>query len=350
VGNALDPWPRGHLYPFGWPNWQKKEQSMPELLQVKNLETQFFTESGRVKAVDGVSYHIDEQEIVGLVGESGCGKSVSQLSVLQLISSPGKIVGGEIVFNGQNLLDLKANGPEMRSIRGAKIAMIFQEPMTSLNPVLTIGRQLTETLELHMGLNRSDSREKAIELLRDVGIPSAESRIDDYPHHFSGGMRQRVMIAMGLSCNPKILIADEPTTALDVTTQAQLLELMKDMVEQYHASLVIVTHNLGVVARYAQRIYIMYAGRIVEAGTTKDIFAGPRHPYTIGLLKCIPRLDEKRGRKLVPIVGLPPNLINMQPTCAFSPRCSYKSENCLKEPWPSLTHLGNEHYVGCFNE
>jgi peptide/nickel transport system ATP-binding protein len=323
---------------------------MPEILQVNNLETQFFTESGLVKAVDGVSYHIDEQEIVGLVGESGCGKSVSQLSVMQLISSPGKIVGGEIIFEGQNLLELEANGPKMRSIRGAKIAMIFQEPMTSLNPVLTIGRQLTETLELHMGLNRSASREKAIELLRDVGIPSAESRIDDYPHHFSGGMRQRVMIAMGLSCNPKILIADEPTTALDVTTQAQLLELMKDMVEQYHASLVIVTHNLGVVARYAQRVYIMYAGRIVEAGTTKDIFANPRHPYTIGLLKCIPRLDEERGRKLVPIVGLPPNLINMQPTCAFSPRCSYKSEKCLKELWPPLTHLGNEHYVGCFNE
>ncbi len=323
---------------------------MPEILQVNNLETQFFTEGGLVKAVDGVSYHIDEKEIVGLVGESGCGKSVSQLSVMQLVSSPGKIVGGEIIFDGQNLLDLEANGPKMRSIRGAKIAMIFQEPMTSLNPVLTIGRQLTETLELHMGLDRSASREKAIELLRDVGIPSPESRIDDYPHHFSGGMRQRVMIAMGLSCNPKILIADEPTTALDVTTQAQLLELMKDMVEQYHASLIIVTHNLGVVARYAQRIYIMYAGRIVEAGTTKDIFAGPRHPYTIGLLKCIPRLDEERGRKLVPIVGLPPNLINMQPTCAFSPRCSYKSEKCLKEPWPPLTHLGNEHYVGCFNE
>jgi peptide/nickel transport system ATP-binding protein len=332
------------------PKLTEKEQNMPEILQVNNLETQFFTESGLVKAVDGVSYHIDEQEIVGLVGESGCGKSVSQLSVLQLISTPGKIVGGEIIFNGQNLLELEANGPEMRSIRGAKIAIIFQEPMTSLNPVLTIGRQLTETLELHMGLDKSASREKAIDLLRDVGIPSAESRIDDYPHHFSGGMRQRVMIAMGLSCNPKILIADEPTTALDVTTQAQLLELMKEMVEQYHASLVIVTHNLGVVARYAQRIYIMYAGRIVEAGTTKDIFAGPRHPYTIGLLKCIPRLDEERGRKLVPIVGLPPNLINMQPTCAFSPRCSYKSEKCLKEPWPPLTHLGNEHYVGCFNE
>jgi oligopeptide/dipeptide ABC transporter ATP-binding protein len=321
---------------------------MAELLQVKDLKTQFFTESGLVKAVDGVSYHIDEQEIVGLVGESGCGKSVSQLSVMQLISSPGKIVGGEIIFEGKNLLEYEANGPQMRSIRGARIAMIFQEPMTSLNPVLTIGRQLTETLELHMGLHRSEAKEKAISLLHDVGIPSPENRIDDYPHHFSGGMRQRVMIAMGLSCNPKILIADEPTTALDVTTQAQLLELMKDMVERYNASLVIVTHNLGVVARYAQRIYIMYAGRIVEAGTTKDIFANPRHPYTIGLLKCIPRLDEEKGRKLVPIVGLPPNLINMRPTCAFGPRCSYKSERCFQDPWPPLKHIGNQHYVGCY--
>jgi len=321
---------------------------MTELLKVKNLKTHFTTESGLVKAVDGISYHLDELEIIGLVGESGCGKSVSQLSVLQLISAPGEIVGGEIIFEGQNLLEFKANGPEMRSIRGAKIAMIFQEPMTSLNPVLTIGRQLTEMLELHKGMSREAAREQAIELLGTVGIPSAENRIEDYPHHFSGGMRQRVMIAIGLSCNPKILIADEPTTALDVTTQAQLLELMKDMVEQFRASLVIVTHNLGVVARYAQRIYIMYAGRIVEAGTTKDIFANPLHPYTIGLLKCIPRLDEEEGRKLVPIEGLPPNLINMQPTCAFVPRCSHRSERCLHEPWPSLTHVGNQHYVGCF--
>jgi peptide/nickel transport system ATP-binding protein len=320
---------------------------MVELLQVKNLKTQFITEGGLVKAVDGVSYHLDEQEIIGLVGESGCGKSVSQLSVLQLISAPGEIVGGEIIFEGQNLLEFKANGTEMRSIRGAKIAMIFQEPMTSLNPVLTIGRQLTEMLELHRGMSREAARERAIELLGTVGIPSAENRMDDYPHHFSGGMRQRVMIAIGLSCNPKILIADEPTTALDVTTQAQLLELMKDMVEQFHASLIIVTHNLGVVARYAQRIYIMYAGRIVEAGTTKDIFANPLHPYTMGLLKCIPRLDEEEGRKLVPIEGLPPNLINMQPTCAFFPRCSHRSERCLHEPWPPLTHVGNNHYVAC---
>jgi peptide/nickel transport system ATP-binding protein len=321
---------------------------MSTLLEVKNLATQFKTEGGIVKAVDGVSYHLDEREIIGLVGESGCGKSVSQLSVMQLISSPGRIVGGEIIFEGRNLLEYEANGAEMRSIRGAKIAMIFQEPMTSLNPVLTIGRQLTETLELHLGMDGETSRKRAIELLGLVGIPSAEDRINDYPHQFSGGMRQRVMIAMAISCNPKILIADEPTTALDVTTQAQLLELMKDMVDRFQASLIIVTHNLGVVARYAQRIYIMYAGRIVEAGTTKDIFAHPRHPYTVGLLRCIPRLDEEKGRKLVPIEGLPPNLINMQPTCAFAPRCSRGSERCSKNPWPPLVDIGNQHYVGCF--
>ena len=320
---------------------------MSELLEIKNLRTRFNTESGVVKAVDAVSYHIDEREIIGLVGESGCGKSVSQLSVMQLISTPGEIVGGEVIFEGRDLLKFEANGPEMRSIRGAKIAMIFQEPMTSLNPVLTIGRQLTEMLELHQGMRGEVAREWAIDLLRTVGISSGENRMDAYPHHFSGGMRQRVMIAMGLSCNPKILIADEPTTALDVTTQAQLLELMKDMVEQFQASLVIVTHNLGVVARYAQRIYIMYAGRIVEAGTTKEIFGNPLHPYTIGLLKCIPRLDEEKGRKLVPIEGLPPNLINMPLTCAFAPRCSYRSERCLREPWPPLTHVGGRHYVGC---
>ncbi|GAH20420.1 unnamed protein product, partial [marine sediment metagenome] len=242
----------------------------------------------------------------------------------------------------------KAHGSEMRSIRGAKIAIIFQEPMTSLNPVLTINQQLTEMLELHLKMSKKAARERAIELLSMVGIPSAKSRIDDYPHQFSGGMRQRVMIAMALSCNPRILIADEPTTAVDVTTQAQLLELMKDMVERFQASLVIVTHNLGVVARYAQRIYIMYAGRIVEEGTTKDIFGKPRHPYTIGLLKCIPRLDEEEGRKLVPIEGLPPNLINMPPTCAFLPRCSYKVGRCSQEPWPPLKHLHGQHYISCY--
>jgi peptide/nickel transport system ATP-binding protein len=321
---------------------------MTELLKINNLVTQFKTEGGLVKAVDGLSYHLDEQEIIGLVGESGCGKSVSQLSVMQLISAPGEIVGGEVVFEGKNLLEYEANGPQMRAVRGAKIAMIFQEPMTSLNPVLTIGQQLTEMLILHMKMNDDTARKRAIELMSMVGIPAAESRIDDYPHHFSGGMRQRVMIAMGLSCNPKILIADEPTTALDVTTQAQLLEMMKDMVQHFRASLVIVTHNLGVVARYAQRIYIMYAGRIVESGTTKDIFGNPRHPYTIGLLQCIPRLDEAEGTKLVPIEGLPPNLINMPPTCAFLPRCSYKIDKCFKEPWPELTPVNGNHFIRCY--
>jgi len=321
---------------------------MTTLLKVENLKTQFKTESGIVKAVDGVSFHIDEQEIVGIVGESGCGKSVSQLSVMQLVSAPGEIVGGKVIFEGQDLLEFKPKGPDMRNIRGSRIAMIFQEPMTSLNPVLTISQQLTEMLELHKGMSREDARDAAIKLLTRVGIPSAEDRIDDYPHQFSGGMRQRVMIAMALSCNPSLLIADEPTTAVDVTTQAELLELMKDMVEQFRASLVIVTHNLGVVARYAHRIYIMYAGRIVEAGTTEEIFGDPRHPYTIGLLNCIPRLDAEEGTKLVPIEGLPPNLINMPPTCAFQPRCSSGSERCMRDPWPPLRHVEGKHYVACF--
>jgi oligopeptide/dipeptide ABC transporter ATP-binding protein len=322
---------------------------MTILLEVKNLKTQFNTEAGLVKAVDGVSYHIHEHEIVGVVGESGCGKSVSQLSVMQLIPTPpGKIAEGEVLFEGKDLLKFPAHGKEMRSIRGGKIAMIFQEPMTSLNPVLSINQQIGETMQLHLGLSDSDARKRSIELLTAVGIPAAEGRIDDYPHQFSGGMRQRVMIAMGLSCNPKLLIADEPTTALDVTTQAVLLELMKDMVQRFNTALIIVTHNLGVVARYATRIYVMYAGRVVESGTTKDIFAQPRHPYTIGLLKCIPRLDEMRGRKLVPIEGLPPNLVRMPPTCAFLPRCPYHIDKCQNEPWPPLASVHDGHDVSCF--
>jgi oligopeptide/dipeptide ABC transporter ATP-binding protein len=321
---------------------------MAKLLEIKNLQTQFKTESGVVRAVDDVSYHIDEQEIVGVVGESGCGKSVTQLSVMRLINPPGKIVGGQILFDGQDILKFTANGPEMRSIRGAKIAMIFQEPMTSLNPVLTIGRQLTEMLELHLGMKGEAAKNRVVELLSLVGIPGADKRLDDYPHQFSGGMRQRVMIAMGLSCNPKLLIADEPTTALDVTTQAQLLELMKAMVEKFNSSLIIVTHNLGVVARYAQRIYIMYAGRIVESGTCKDIFRAPRHPYTIGLLRCVPRLDEEVGHRLEPIKGLPPNLIKMPKTCAFLPRCPFAIEKCKTDPWPDLRLVGNQQYIRCY--
>ena len=325
-------------------------ESMVPVLTVENLKTYFRTEHGLVKAVDGVSYHIDENEIVGLVGESGCGKSVSQLSVMQLIPTPpGKIVDGKIMFEGQNLLEFGANGPHMRSIRGGKIAMVFQEPMSSLNPVLTIGRQMTEMLELHLHMKRRVARKRSIELLKLVGIPDAESRIDEYSYQFSGGMRQRVMIAMALSCNPRMVIADEPTTALDVTTQAQLLELMKEMVTHFNTSLVIVTHNLGVVARYAQRIYVMYAGRIVEAATCKELFALPRHPYTIGLLKCVPRLDEPPGRQLVPIAGMPPNLVDMAPNCAFLPRCAYRIDRCEREPWPGLRPVdGCEHYVSCY--
>jgi oligopeptide/dipeptide ABC transporter ATP-binding protein len=322
---------------------------MAVILDVRNLKTQFNTEAGIVKAVDGVSYHIDDHEIVGIVGESGCGKSVSQLSVLQLIPDPpGKIVDGSIIFDGIDLLKYKANSPEMRAIRGAKISIIFQEPMTSLNPVLTINEQLCQSMQLHLKLSASDARKRAIELLKMVGIPAAEGRIDDYPHQFSGGMRQRVMIAMGLSCNPQVLIADEPTTALDVTTQAVLLELMKEMVTKFHTSLVIVTHNLGVVARYANRIYVMYAGRVVESGLTEDIFAHPRHPYTIGLLRCVPRLDEPRGRILVPIEGLPPNLVQMPPTCAFLPRCLYAIDKCRQEPWPALREVHEKHEAACF--
>ena len=318
------------------------------LLTVENLKTYFYTDFGLVKAVDGVSYEINEGEIVGIVGESGCGKSVSQLSTMQLITSPpGRIVDGSVMFDGKNLLDYETNGPEMRQTRGGKIAMIFQEPMTSLNPTLTIFQQLGEMLDLHLQMDKESQRKRAVELLTQVGITDAERRLDAYPHQFSGGMRQRVMIAMALSCNPKILIADEPTTAVDVTTQAQLLVLMQNMVKQYNTALVIVTHNLGVVARYADRIYVMYAGRIVESGTCDDIFDHPKHPYTIGLLKCVPRLDEEAGRKLVPIEGLPPNLINMPDTCAFLPRCPYSIDKCREEPWPALRNV-NGQQISCY--
>jgi oligopeptide/dipeptide ABC transporter ATP-binding protein len=323
---------------------------MTAILTVEDLKTYFHTYRGLVKAVDGISLHINEREIIGLVGESGCGKSVSMLSVLQLIPTPpGEIASGKVMFNDQDLLQYKANGDMMCSIRGAKIGMIFQEPMTSLNPVLTIGRQLTESLEIHLNMEPRTAAERAVELLRLVGIPDAKNRLDAYPHQFSGGMRQRVMIAIALSCNPAILIADEPTTAVDVTTQAQLLELMQDMVAKTNTALVIVTHNLGIVARYAERIYVMYSGRIIESGLSDDIFLNPRHPYTIGLLKCVPQLGETREeKKLVPIRGLPPNLINMPNNCAFLPRCDYAQEKCRREPWPRLTLVEGQHYVACY--
>ena len=319
------------------------------LLEVRDLRVEFRTPIGVVHAVDGLSYQLCENEIVGIVGESGCGKSASQLAIMQLLQSPpGFVTGGEVLFEGQDLLRYKRSSSEMRAVRGGQIAMIFQEPMSSLNPVMTIGNQLVEAVKLHCGLGGQTGDQRAVELLKMVGIPAAERRVKDYPHQFSGGMCQRVMIAMGLSCSPRILIADEPTTALDVTTQAQMLELMKNLVRRFGASLVIVTHNLGVVARYVQRIYVMYAGRVVEEGTTKDIFARPRHPYTLGLLKSVPRLDETQGTRLIPIEGMPPNLIDMPGTCAFLPRCPYSIERCQTDPWPELTSVGDGHRARCY--
>lgn len=319
---------------------------MAVLLQVKDLRTHFFTDEGVVRAVDGISYDVQEGETMGLVGESGCGKSVSALSILRLIPSPpGKIVGGEVWFDGRDLL--KVDEEEIRHVRGNRIAMIFQEPMTSLNPVLTIGRQITEALELHLKMNRNAANRRAVELLEMVGIPEAHSRLNDYPHQFSGGMRQRVMIAMALSCNPKLLLADEPTTALDVTIQAQILEIMARLSSEFKTAVIIITHNLGVVARYADRVNVMYAGKIVESGSAREIYGRPRHPYTLGLLRSVPRLDEARRDKLVPIEGVPPDLANIPPGCSFYPRCSYRIDRCRQEE-PPLMLVDEKHYTACW--
>ena len=306
---------------------------MPPLLEVTDLETHFKTEDGLVKAVNRISFSVDKGETLGIVGESGSGKSVTSLSVMRLVPNPpGKIVGGKILFDGEDLLSYDEE--EMRKIRGKNIAMIFQDPMTSLNPVLTIGRQITESIELHLKLTGKEARRRAAELLALVGIPSPEKRLDDYPHQFSGGMRQRVMIAMALSCNPDLLIADEPTTALDVTIQAQILELINKLKTELGMAVIIITHDLGVVAGMADRVVVMYAGRIIEEGPTNQIFADPRMPYTIGLLQSIPRLDEERGRRLNPIRGLPPDLINLPAVCPFSPRCDYVQDACYQQTPP----------------
>ena len=316
------------------------------LLVVKNLETQFKTQDGIVKAVNNVSFHVDRGETLGIVGESGSGKSVTSLSIMRLIPNPpGRIVGGQIIFDGENLLDYTEE--EMRHIRGNRIAMIFQDPMTSLNPVLTIGRQITESLELHMKLTPKEARNRAVELLQMVGIPGAERRLDDYPHQFSGGMRQRVMIAMALSCNPELLIADEPTTALDVTIQAQILELIQRLQHELGTAVIIITHDLGVVAGMADRVIVMYAGRVVEEGPTEEIFARPRMPYTIGLLRSIPRLDEEEGRTLTPIRGLPPDLINLPQICPFSPRCDYFIPGTCDQQVPPLREVVPGHKAAC---
>ncbi|MEC9140807.1 MAG: ABC transporter ATP-binding protein [Chloroflexota bacterium] len=319
---------------------------MNTLLRVKDLRTYFTTRDGVVKAVDGVTYDIQEGETIGLVGESGCGKSVSALSILRLITDPpGRIIGGSVEFEGRDLLRL--NDAEMRGVRGNRIAMVFQEPMTSLNPVLTIGRQLTEGLELHLQMSKGEARSRAGELLQIVGIPNAAQQLKSYPHQFSGGMRQRVMIAMALSCNPKLLIADEPTTALDVTIQAQILELLQKLSADIGTSVLIITHNLGVIARYANRVNVMYAGRIVESGTTRDLFTNPQHPYTKGLLKSVQRLDQDRTQKLSIIEGTPPDLINLPQGCAFQPRCTFAVSECSVGA-PALTDRGNGHMAACF--
>jgi len=316
------------------------------LLEVKNLKTHFFTMEGVVKAVDGVSYELNEGETLGLVGESGCGKSVSALSVMRLIPDPpGKIVDGEIFLDGEDILKIDMEG--MREVRGAKIAMVFQEPMTSLNPVLTVERQITETLQLHMGMSKLESQRESVNLLTRVGIPDPEMRIKQYPHQFSGGMRQRVMIAMALSCNPRLIIADEPTTALDVTIQAQILDLMKSLTTELGVALIVITHNLGVVARYADRVNIMYAGKVIERGEANEIYSNPRHPYTVGLLRSVPRLDLPRRAKLDPIEGQPPDLINLPPGCAFRERCRWAIDKCATDT-PELVETSDGHLSACF--
>ncbi len=308
---------------------------MANLIEVSNLQTQFFTQDGIVHAVNGISYEVAEGETVAIVGESGSGKSVGVMSLIRLIPEPpGKIVNGEVNFDGQDLLQL--NEEELRQIRGNRIAMIFQDPMTSLNPVLTIGRQITEALELHLNMNREESRARAVELLELVGIPDASARLDDYPHQFSGGMRQRVMIAMGLSCNPQLLIADEPTTALDVTIQAQIVDLVRRLQSELGMAIIWITHDLGVVAGMADRVLVMYAGFIVEEGPVDVIYGHPRHPYTLGLLRSIPRLDLGRQRRLIPIEGLPPDLLDPPQSCPFAPRCPFVVDKCHEENPPLM--------------
>ena len=315
---------------------------MAALLQVRNLKTSFLTSTGTVRAVDGVSWDIEEGETVALVGESGCGKSVSALSIMRLVAEPaGRIESGEVLYKGRDLLKLTEE--QMRGVRGREIGMVFQEPMTSLNPVLSIGRQLTEGLEIHMQMKPPQARTRAVELLGLVGIPDPERRLGQYPHHFSGGMRQRMMIAMALACNPSLILADEPTTALDVTIQAQILELMRDLSRRLGVAMLIITHNLGVVARYADRVNVMYAGRIIERASAAELYANPRHPYTLGLLRSVPRLDEPRRARLAPIEGQPPDLTRLPPGCAFSPRCAYRVERCSEAP--KLEAAGTEQHL-----
>ena len=321
---------------------------MATLLEIEGLKTQFFTSAGTVKAVDGVSYTVEQGETVAVVGESGCGKSVTALSILRLIPwPPGRIIDGHIRFDNKDLLSLDEES--MREIRGRDIGMIFQEPMTSLNPVLSIGLQLTETLVTHLEITQEAAERRAVELLEMVGISEPNRRLKQYPHHLSGGMRQRVMIAMALSCEPKLIIADEPTTALDVTIQAQILELMKDLTRKLNVAMIIITHNLGVVARYADRVNVMYAGKIIESGSANDIYHDPKHPYTLALLKSIPRMDQARQAKLDPVEGQPPDLTKLDDGCAFRPRCRYAIDRCNAD-FPLLEQVGEGHFSACWEK
>ena len=321
---------------------------MTNLLEIKNLSTRFYTQDGVVKAVNGFSYSLEPGETLGIVGESGCGKSVSMLSVMRLIPDPpGKIESGEVIFNGRDLL--KLSDSEMRRVRGADIAMVFQDPMTSLNPVSTIGFQICEALKLHQGMNDTQARHQTTELLDLVGIPNAAERLDDYPHQFSGGMRQRAMIAMALSCNPQLLIADEPTTALDVTIQAQIIDLVKRLQQQLGMAVIWITHDLGVIARLTKRVIVMYAGYIIEEAPVKTVYGTPRHPYTIGLLGSLPRLDEAPGTKLTSIPGQPPDLVALSEGCPFAARCDYVTERCMQEN-PTLVSVGYKHTVACWEK
>lgn len=319
---------------------------MPPLLDVRHLETRFFTRSGTVCAVNDVSFQVNEGETVGIVGESGSGKSITVLSVLRLIPHPpGKITGGQVLFAGRDLLTLPEK--EMRDLRGNRIAMIFQDPMTSLNPVLRVEKQLTESLRLHLGMTGAEARERAIALLDHVGIPAAAERIRNYPHQFSGGMRQRVMIAMGLACNPRLLIADEPTTALDVTIQAQIVELVKQLRQELGMAVIWITHDLSLLAGIADRILVMYAGQIVEQAPLHALYSNPRHPYTIGLLQSMPRLDEQRQARLKPIPGMPPDLTDYPQGCPFATRCQFAIDRC-READPPLEPVAEGHAVACW--
>jgi peptide/nickel transport system ATP-binding protein/oligopeptide transport system ATP-binding protein len=319
---------------------------MADLIQVKNLRTSFFTPEGEVRAIDGVSFEIAEGKTLGLVGESGCGKSVTSLSIMRLIPSPpGKIVGGEIIYRGRDLL--KLNNEEMRKIRGNEISMIFQEPMTSLNPVFTVGNQIGEAIRLHQGLGKKETRQKTIDMLRLVKIADPESRVDAYLHQLSGGMRQRVMIAMALSCNPSLLIADEPTTALDVTIQAQILELMKELQQKFGMALLLITHDLGVVAEQANEVAIMYAGKIVERATVQAIFAQPFHPYTVGLLNSLPGARGKKKKRLAAIPGVVPSPLHLPTGCRFRDRCP-KAQGVCADAEPPLVEKESGHWVACY--